>query len=70
MIWKASGIKAEYSISYADCFAAATALKYDATILTGDPEFKKIGSLVQVEWLQDWKQISNGKGENTVLMIS
>ena len=51
LIWKASEIKAEHSISYADCFAAATALRYEATILTGDPEFKKIESLVSIEWL-------------------
>ena len=51
LIWKASEIKAEHSISYADCFAAATALRYEATILTGDPEFKKIESLVLIEWL-------------------
>ena len=51
LIWKASEIKAEYAISYADCFAAATALRYEATILTGDREFKKIESLVSVEWL-------------------
>jgi len=51
LIWKASEIKAEYSIAYADCFAAATALRHEAAILTGDPEFKKIASFVQVEWL-------------------
>jgi predicted nucleic acid-binding protein len=51
LIWKASEIKAEYAISYADCFAAATALRYEAAILTGDREFKKIESLVSVEWL-------------------
>lgn len=51
LIWKASEIKAEYAISYADCFAAATAIRYGAAILSGDPEFKKIESLVSVEWL-------------------
>lgn len=51
LIWKASEIKAAYPISYADCFAAATALRYEASILTGDPEFKKIESMVSVEWL-------------------
>ena len=51
LIWKAAEIKAEYPISYADCFAAATALRYDATIVTGDPEFKNLGPLVSVEWL-------------------
>jgi predicted nucleic acid-binding protein len=51
LIWKASEIKAEHSISYADCFAAATALRHDAVILTGDPEFKKLKALVSIEWL-------------------
>jgi predicted nucleic acid-binding protein len=51
LIWKASEIKAEFSISYADCFAAATAVRYQATIVTGDPEFKRLGSLVKVEWV-------------------
>ena len=41
LIWHASEIKAEYPMSYADCFAVATALKFNAAILTGDPEFKK-----------------------------
>ena len=51
LIWKASEIKAAYPISYADCFAAATALRYEAVILTGDPDFKKIEGIVSVEWL-------------------
>lgn len=51
LIWKAAEIKAEYSISYADCFAVATAIRYNATILTGDPEFKKTEKLVKVEWV-------------------
>ena len=51
MIWKASEIKAEYPISYADCFAAATAMNYHAVILTGDPEFKTLGDIVSVEWI-------------------
>ena len=51
LIWKASEIKATYPISYADCFAAATALRYQAAILTGDPEFKKLKRMVSVEWL-------------------
>ncbi len=51
LIWKASEIKAEHSISYADCFAAATALKYEAAVITGDPEFKKISSLISIEWV-------------------
>ena len=51
LIWHASEIKAEYPMSYADCFAVATALKFNAAILTGDPEFKKTEKIVSVEWL-------------------
>ncbi len=34
----AATIKAEHRLSYADAFAAATALAHDAALLTGDPE--------------------------------
>ena len=48
---KAAKIKAEYPLSFADCFAAATAKKNNSVIMTGDPEFKKIEDLVAIEWL-------------------
>ena len=51
IILSASEIKAEYAISYADCFAAATALEVDASIITGDPEFKKVEHLVRIDWI-------------------
>jgi len=51
IILSASEIKAEYAISYADCFAVATALKVEASIITGDPEFKKVENLIDIEWL-------------------
>lgn len=51
LIWKAAELKAQYPISYADCFAAATALLYNAAVLTGDPEFKKLTKVVNVDWL-------------------
>jgi predicted nucleic acid-binding protein len=51
IILSASEIKAHYAISYADCFAAATALKYSASIIAGDIEFKKIEHLVKVVWI-------------------
>jgi ribonuclease VapC len=51
LIWKAAELKAQYPISYADCFAAATALIYNADLLTGDPEFKKMIKVVTVEWI-------------------
>jgi len=51
LILSASEIKAEYAISYADCFAVATALDHTATIVTGDPEFKKVEHLASIMWI-------------------
>lgn len=51
LVIEASRIKAQHSISYADCFAVATAVQEKAAIVTGDPEFKKVQGLVEIEWL-------------------
>jgi len=51
LIWKASELKAQYPISYADCFAAATALIHNASVVTGDPGFKKLTKILSVDWL-------------------
>lgn len=48
---EAAKIKTKYPISYADCFAVSTACKEKATIITGDPEFKLVKKLVNIEWL-------------------
>jgi len=48
---EASRIKAEFPISFADCFAVATAKRENATILTGDLEFKKIEHFVTIDWI-------------------
>lgn len=50
-VLEAARIKARYAIAYADCFAVATALREGAPIVTGDPEFRKIEDIVQVEWI-------------------
>ena len=50
-VMAAAKIKAEYPLSFADCFAVMTARKNNAVILTGDPEFKKVEQLVEIEWL-------------------
>ena len=52
-VFSAAHIKANYSISYADSFAAAAAVEKDAVILTNDPEFESIKSIVRVEWLKE-----------------
>lgn len=38
LVLAAGRIKARYPMAYADSFAAATAVRFDATLWTGDPE--------------------------------
>lgn len=52
LVLEAMEIKALFPISLADCFVAALAKREKAPILTGDPEFKKLASLVTIEWLR------------------
>lgn len=51
IIQSAAELKARHALSYADCFVAATALRHQASVVTGDPEFKKVEHLVQIEWI-------------------
>ena len=51
LIFQAAEYKAEYSLSFADSFALASAIEYKATLVTGDPEFKKVEHLVEIVWL-------------------
>jgi len=51
LIFQAAEYKAQYSISYADCFALASAVEYRAMMVTGDPEFKKVQHLIEVVWV-------------------
>jgi predicted nucleic acid-binding protein len=50
-VMAAARIKAGYAISYADAFATATARKYGALLVTGDPDFKLVEKLIDIEWL-------------------
>ncbi len=47
----AAKIKTQYPISYADCFAVATALREKAVIITGDPDFKHVEKIVTIDWI-------------------
>jgi predicted nucleic acid-binding protein len=51
LIFQAAEFKAQYSISYADCFVLASALENKAVIVTGDPEFRKIAHLSDIFWV-------------------
>ncbi len=52
VVFAAAHIKANHAISYADCFAVATAIQENAIIITDDPEFQSVETIVKVEWLQ------------------
>jgi predicted nucleic acid-binding protein len=48
---RAARLKAAFPMSYADTFAAELAQERDATLLTGDPEFRAVQHLIAIEWL-------------------
>jgi predicted nucleic acid-binding protein len=48
---EAARIKGMHSVANADCFVAALALREKAEVVAGDPEFKKFGKAVAVEWI-------------------
>ncbi len=47
----AARLKAAHALSFADCFAAATAMREGAPLVTGDPEFKKLGKALEIDWI-------------------
>ncbi len=51
-VMAAAKIKAEYPISYADAFAVAKALQSGATVVTGDPEYKKVSKVIEILWIK------------------
>ena len=48
---EAGEIKAGHSLALGDAFAAATARLQDAEVVTGDPEFAALETLVPILWL-------------------
>lgn len=49
----AGDIKARYRLSYADAFAAATAVSTDGIVLTGDQEFRPLEThVIKIRWLK------------------
>ena len=50
-VLEAARLKARYPIAYADAFALATAIREQALLVTGDPEFRSIGDLVEIRWI-------------------
>jgi len=52
LTYEAAKLKGRYKIAYADCFAAALSRKLNAVIVTGDPEFRKLGDEYSIQWLK------------------
>ena len=50
-VFATAHLKASHAISYADCFAVVAAMQENAIIITGDPEFQSVETIVKVEWL-------------------
>jgi predicted nucleic acid-binding protein len=48
---EAARLKAVHGLSFADCFAAATAIREGAALVTGDAEFKKLGKALAIDWV-------------------
>jgi hypothetical protein len=50
---RAAELKSTYAIAYADAFAVATAMEFDAILLTGDPEIEPLEGErnLKMEWL-------------------
>jgi len=46
----AAGFKAQGGIAYPDCFVIAIAIKFKASIITKDKEFKKFKDKVDISW--------------------
>jgi ribonuclease VapC len=48
---KAAHLKAEYPVAFSDCFAAGLAEMSGSTLMTGDPEFKKLEDHIDICWI-------------------
>jgi len=51
-VMAAAVFKMQYTISYADAFAVATAKDLEAILVTGDPELTELDNQIQIEKLE------------------
>ncbi len=51
LIFRAAELKARFAMSYADTFAVTSAIEHNATLVTGDPEFRQVEHLVKILWV-------------------
>ena len=45
-----ASLKAEHNLPYAACFAAALAQARQATLVTSDKDFERVGSTLRIIW--------------------
>jgi len=62
---RAAELKSNHPIAYADAFAIATALEFQATLVTGDPEIRPLVAKydLKVEWLPQPRASTAPRGE-------
>jgi predicted nucleic acid-binding protein len=53
LVDEAADLKTNFPISFADCFVAALAIRYNAPVITGDPDFQKLhaAGVLQLDWI-------------------
>ena len=51
LAYDAAKLKGKYRIAYADCFAVALSVKLNASLVTGDSEFKKLQERISIRWI-------------------
>jgi predicted nucleic acid-binding protein len=51
LAYEAAKLKGKYRIAYADCFAIALSVKLNASLVTGDSEFKKLQERISIRWI-------------------
>ena len=49
--YEAAKLKGKYRIAYAHCFAVALSVRLNASLVTGDPEFKKLRERISIQWI-------------------
>ena len=48
---EAARLKAQHSLPYADCFAAALALREKVALVTSDKDFERVRNLLRILWV-------------------
>jgi predicted nucleic acid-binding protein len=51
LAYDAAKLKGKYRIAYADCFAVALSMKLNASLVTGDQQFRKLKERISIQWI-------------------